>query len=302
MKKLIEYFFLLIIGIAIFSCDSGKNKEAEAFLESLDSVSIETPAISEEVISSLMEQIPSPLEISVLLKESGAGYDKSILNSYDNSSNYHTSSLKAINLGIYGADLGYTNVFEENLEGLKYLRTVKGLADDLRIGQFFDLETIGRLATSSNNLDSLLMLTTKNFNSINQYLQTQRRANLSVLLLAGGWLEALHITCQVASKNPENAELNEKIGEQKITLESIMLLLSFFSETNEDIKLLMKDMTNLKNVFDKVEIIYTYEESTVEIVDGVMVIKDNSSSTINITNSIVEEITNSTKEIRSKFI
>ncbi|MCZ6898907.1 MAG: hypothetical protein O7F74_01585, partial [Bacteroidetes bacterium] len=65
MKKLIGYFFLLNIGIAIYSCDSGKNKEAEAFLESLDSVSVETPEISEEIISSLMAQIPSPLEISV---------------------------------------------------------------------------------------------------------------------------------------------------------------------------------------------------------------------------------------------
>ena len=301
MKKLIGYFFLLIIVVVIYSCNSGKNKEAEAFLEDLDSVSIETPEISEEVITSLMAQIPSPLEISVLLKESGVGYDKSILNSYDNSSNYLTSSQKAINLGIYGTDLGYTNVFEENLEGLKYLNTVKGLADDLRIGQFFDLETIGRLATSSKNLDSLLMLTTKNFNSINHYLQTQRRANLSVLLLTGGWLEALHITCQVVSKNP-NTDLNEKIGEQKITLESIMLLLSFFAETNDDIKSLLEDMTSLKSVFDKVEIVYTYQESTVEIVDGVMVIKDNSSSTINITDEIVEEITNSTKELRSKFI
>ena len=82
MKRLIEYFFLLIMVITIYSCDSGKNKEAEAFLENLDSVRIETPEISEEVISSLMEQIPSPLEIAVLLKESGVGYDKSILNSY----------------------------------------------------------------------------------------------------------------------------------------------------------------------------------------------------------------------------
>ncbi len=64
----------------------------------------------------------------------------------------------------------------------------------------------------------------------------------------------------------------------------------------------MEDMSRLKNIYDKVEIIYTYEESTIEIVDGVMVIKDNSSSTINITNEIVEEITNSTKELRSKFI
>ena len=79
---------------------------------------------------------------------------------------------------MYGTDLGYTNIYEQNQDGVKYMASIKELADGLNIGQFFDIETIGRLATNSKNLDSLLLITTQNFNSINHYLQTQNRSNL----------------------------------------------------------------------------------------------------------------------------
>src|SRR5690606_2455258 len=224
----------------------------------------------------ILQQIPSPLEISVLLKEAGKKYNSSYLNSPDNLPKYNSNFKKALNLGIYGADLGYTNIYEQNQDGLKYISSIKSLADGLSIGQFFDIETIGRLASNSKNLDSLLLITTQNFNSINHYLQTQSRANLSVLLLTGGWIEALHIVCEVAALNPENKELQETIGQQKIILENIMLLLSFYKDRDPNMALLLEDMMELQKVFEKVNITYTYKESTFEIVDGVMVIKDNS--------------------------
>jgi hypothetical protein len=60
-------------------------------------------------------------------------------------------------------------------------------------------------------------------------------------------------------------------------------------------------MEQLKSAYDKVEISYTYKESTMQIVDGVAVIKDNSSTTINITPQNVEEIKNVTNSIREKI-
>jgi hypothetical protein len=223
---------LLLIGLlALFltACGSGKKPDEQAFLNSLDSAK-SGPTIDEEVINSILQQIPSPLEISVLLKESGTKYNASILNSADNLSKYNSNYKKALNLGVYGTDLGYTNIYEQNKDGIKYLSAIKSLADGLNIGQFFDIETIGHLAANSKNLDSLLLITTQNFNSINHYLQTQSRANLSVLLLIGGWVEAMQITCQVAAKDVKNKELQEKIGEQKIILEQIVLLLSFYKD------------------------------------------------------------------------
>jgi hypothetical protein len=182
------------------------------------------------------------------------------------------------------------------------MAAIKEIADGLNIGQFFDIETIGRLATNSKNLDSLLLITTQNFNTINHYLQEQNRANLSVLFLTGGWLEALHITCEVSKANPENRQLQETIGEQKIILENIKLLLSFYKDTDANMASLLADMDELQKAFDKVIITYTYKESTFEIVDGVMQIKDNSSSTIQITPEDIENIRTLTSSIRNKII
>lgn len=290
-----------LVALFLWSCGGGKKPDDQAFLNSLEDSTKKGPTIDEEVINSILQQIPSPLEISVLLKESGTRYNVGILNTADNLSKYNSNYKKALNLGVYGTDLGYTNIYEKNEDGIKYLSSIKSLADGLNIGQFFDVETIGRLATNSKNLDSLLLITTQNFNSINHYLQTQSRANLSVLLLTGGWVEAMQITCQVASKDPKNKELMEKIGEQKIILEQIVLLLGFYKD-DTNMASLLKDMGDLKTAFDKINILYTYKESSMEIVDGVAVIKDNSTTTIQITEEDVRNITSLINSIRSKII
>ncbi|HEY0739847.1 MAG TPA: hypothetical protein VGD40_00245 [Chryseosolibacter sp.] len=290
----------LVVAILSTSCGSG-NKEAE-FVAGLDTAQSVGPTIDAQVIGQILQGIPAPLEISVLLKESGKKYNGAFLNSPDNLSKYNSNYKRALNLGIYGTDLGYTNIYEQNQDGIKYMGSISELANGLNIGQFFEGETIARLATNSKNLDSLLLITTQNFNSINQFLQTQDRANLSVLLLTGGWVEALHILCEVAKSNPTNKELQETIGEQKIILENIMLLLSFYKESDPNMASLLTDMEELKKSYDKVNITYTYKESTFEVVDGVMVIKDNSTSTIDITPKDVEDISSITKNIRSKII
>lgn len=290
-----------LFALVLAACSSGKKTDEQAFLETLDSAKNEGPTISEAVIGDILQQIPSPLEISVLLKEAGKKYNSSYLNSPDNLPKYNSNFKKALNLGIYGTDLGYTNIYEQNQDGVKYISSIKSLADGLNIGQFFDIETIGRLATNSKNLDSLLLITTQNFNSINHYLQTQGRANLSVLLLTGGWLEAVHITCNVAANDPTNKELQEKIGEQKVILENIMLLLSFYQEIDQNMASLLNDMKQLQAAFEKVNITYTYKESSFEIVDGVMVIKDNSTTTIDITPEDIDSIRSITSSIRTKI-
>ncbi|MGC3948057.1 MAG: hypothetical protein QM762_26705 [Chryseolinea sp.] len=296
---------IVVLGVLVAlmtACGSEKKTDEQAFLEGLDSAKTGGPSISEGVIGDVLQRIPAPLEISVLLKESGKKYNGSYLNSPDNTSKYNSNYKKALNLGVYGTDLGYTNIYEQNNDGVKYMGSIKSLADGLNIGQFFDIETIGRLATNSKNLDSLLLITTQNFNSINHYLQTQDRSNLSVLFLTGGWLEALHILCEVAGANPTNKELQETIGEQKIILENIMLLLSFYKDSDPNMAALLTDVEELKKAFDKVKVTYTYKESTFEIVDGVMVIKDNSSSTIEITPEDVNNIKSITTGIRNKVI
>lgn len=297
MRKISSLFLVLIV----FACGPGKKSDEQVFLDSLDNLTLDAPMISEEVIADIIQQVPSPLEISYLLKDAGTQYDFDLLNSPNNSSNYNSNFSKAINLGIYGTDLGYANIYEENQDAILYLNSIKGLANDLSIGQFFDFGTIARLATNSKNLDSLLLITTQNFNNINGYLQENQRSNLSVLILTGGWLEALHITCQVAEKNPGNEKLIEKIGEQKIILDNIKLMLGFYTQ-DPNIADFHKNILALEKTFEQIEIIYTYAEPTMEEVNGILMVKDNSTTTINITMENVEEIKQQVISIREKVI
>jgi len=295
---------ILIAGLSLvlfMGCSSGNKSEEQAFVDALDNSEVEYQVISGEV-NDILLRIPSPLEISVMLKESGKKYNVAFLNSPDNISRYNTNYKRALNLGIYGTDLGYTNIYEQSQDGIKYMSTIKDLANELNIGQFFDLETIGRLVSNSNNLDSLLLITTQNFNSINQYLQNQNRSHLSVLFLTGGWLEALHITCEVAKTNPDNSQLEETIGGQKIILDNILNLLSFYKANDRNMAALFADMQALKKAFDKVTITRVYKPSTYEVIEGVMVVKDNSSSTIEITRSDIENIRSIAQSIRTKII
>ena len=297
MRKISSLFLVLII----YACGPGQKSDEQAFLDSLNNLTLDGPMISDEVIADIIQLVPSPLEISYLLKDAGTQYDFNILNTPSNVSNYNSNFNKALNLGIYGTDLGYANIYEENQDAILYLNSIKGLANDLSIGQFFDFTTIARLATNSKNLDSLLLITTQNFNNINGYLQENQRSNLSVLILTGGWLEALHITCQVAEKDPGNEQLIEKIGEQKIILDNIKLMLGFYTK-DPYIADLHTRILELEKAFSQIEIIRTYAEPTMEEVNGILVVTDNSTTTVNITDENVNTIRKEVISIREKII
>jgi hypothetical protein len=298
MKKLL-YGFIAVLLLNT-GCDSGNKSQDSNVAKELDSAVTEGPKLSNEVLRDLIQSIPSPLEISMLIKETGAGYSKGALNSTSNIGTYNTNYKRALNLGVYGTDLGYTNLYSQSQDGVYYMNAVRDMANGLNIGQFFDFSTIKRLATNSNDLDSLLMITTSNFQNINTHLQEKNRSNLSVLILTGGWLEALHLTCKVVENKP-NPQLKEKVGEQKIILERIMLLLSVY-EKDANIRALSKDLNELQQAFNEIEIQYTYQESELQEVDGIMMMVDKSTSTVYITDEQLANIAQITNKIRNKII
>lgn len=258
------------------------------------------PKIDKEALASIFQSIPSPLEISFLIKDLGSNYNENYLNPTSNVGQYNTSYKKALNLGIYGADLAYANIYNNMSDGLNYLGAVSELADDLSIGQFFEGETIRGLMKNNENLDSLLIITTSNFEKINLYLQNQNREQISALLLTGGWLEGLHLINQVYQETPDN-ELRDRIGEQKEVLEQLLQLLNYY-KSDSNISKLLGQLQRLKDIFDKVTITVTEGEGSFQEVDGIMMYVDNSTTTININDEQVKNIREVTDSIREQII
>ena len=295
-------FYTILLSIVLVACGSNKKPDLEEVENTLATEEAQYPEISSENIESILSSIPHPLELAVHVQESGIEYNADYLNSTDNYSNYNTSNQKALNLGIYGADLGYTNIYSQIQDGLDYLTVLTKLSDDLNIGQFLDFKTLRRLTDDGSNLDSLLMITNQNFDRINNHFVEQNNASLSTLLLTGGWLEALHITNQVTLTQMDNKDLRERIGEQKIVLDNIILLLTVYSEHDNAIADLLTDMKRLEKAYESVTIIYKYEESTSEVVDGILEIVSNSTSEVKITDEDITVISAIVEEVRDKII
>lgn len=300
MKKIL---IALLFAAGIVGCnstDTEKKADTSTSNDSMGTDDSENIDISAEAMEDIIRAVPSPIEISSLIKESGAKYNKDILNNVESAKNYSTSFKKAINLGIYGADLGYVNIYNEAQAIVLYLSAVKQLAEDLKVGQFFDFETIKRLSENTSNMDSILYITTSDFDKMDVYLREKKRRNISVAILSGGWVEAVYLSTQI-TKSFKSDLLKERIGEQKITLNEIILLLTVFKD-DPNFTSFMNDLVDLKQIFDKVEITYTYEEPVTKEVNGVLEIQDKSSSKVIISPEQLAAITDKIAELRNKLI
>lgn len=299
MRKIILF---TILATVLLACGEKSEKSGKDLLndEKKSEKTSKAPAISKEVLSDIIKSIPSPLEISFLIKDLNIPYEGKILNNPDNISKYNTNYKQALNLGIYSTDLGYANIYARTQDALNYLTAVKGMADGLKIGQHFDFKTIKKLAATKDNLDSLLLVTNKNLEDINDHLQEKGRPDLTILILTGGWIEALYLTCEVAKKKP-NELLNNRIGDQKIILDQLLLLLSFYDD-NPNIKTLIEQMNRLQKMYENVKITVKTKQATTKVQGDVIEVGGESESIIEFTAKDLDNILNTTKEIRIKII
>lgn len=290
-----------ILALSLLSCGDSKPTTQEDDLEKELNESVEeeenTQAISDSLIQTL-NSIPSPIETAFQIQENGGDYNKTFLNSAGNQENYETTTVQALNLGIYSADLAYINIYKSQ-DVIEYLTVVSKISQDLGIGKFFDLQSMSQLVKHDDNLDSLLQLTTDNFEMINKHLQEQEQSHLSVLMLTGGWLEGLHLINSVYKEKPSE-QLKERIGEQKIVLDQLVSLLGHFKDKNPTITDLFNKISELNAIFLEVKI-ERIESNEVEYIfeDGLRIAVPKSTSKIIITDEQISQIISLVNSTRS---
>jgi hypothetical protein len=245
LKQLIyPLIFAGIFSALLSSCAEQKPKmvveltEEEKALESFKKASAEK----------IFAYVPSPVEIALILKDAGAKYDFSILNPIENKDRYATIKSKALNLGIYGADLSYVAVFDKSQEAMLYLTATKKLADDLGITNAFDEEKVSRIEENLNNRDSLLILIADTYWESEEYLKENERQSVSAYMIAGGWIEGLYLGTQIEHnlrKSEANKEFMQRLAEQKTSLESLIELLEAYNLDDPDMILNLKSLYEL---------------------------------------------------------
>jgi len=184
-------FFLILMMIICYSCRNSSEKKAEFVFPEEDSVPLsEAQKLSPEAIADISRNISSPVEIANLLQMLEVPFSQNYVASSIDANKQGTSFDKALKLGILGADLGYLNMYEKTGSSLDVLSSIRKIADDIRVGQFFDFESIKRLSQSRSNLDSLLFISIDSYTSIDNYLRENDRGQLSALMIIGCGLKA----------------------------------------------------------------------------------------------------------------
>ena len=282
-----------MITCSLFACSSESTDKTK---ETADSVSAtETKAPKEP---NIFYSVPSPIQLGQLLQKAGATYDKKVLNSLDNVSSYSTANSKALNLGVYGADLSYSAVFNQTQETMSYLTNSKKLAEELCITSSFSAEMMKRMEKNEGNKDSLLQIISELFLSSNEALKENDQSNVSVLVLAGGFIEGMYVGTQTAKTIKDNDAIYKRIAELRGSLNNLIMLVATVNDS--DVSDILSDLKSIKALYgdapatDKTTAKADTTKKIVTIGGG----KSNST----LTKDQMEKITSQVAAIRAKII
>lgn len=270
------------------------NPQAVVTDESIDQIEVDSTRSGLINVGGTLFSIPSPIQTAMLIKESGARYDNALLNNPRNVQNYTSRTQKALNLGVYGADLGYATVFNDNEAAVKYMTVVEKLAADLEVTGALDRNLLKRLANNTGNQDSMLILTSNFFRAGDAYLKDNDRADIAALILCGGWVEAAYFTGREAANG--NLPARTRLAEQRLAIENLHGVLSRLSM--EEVKPLIGDIEELKTLYSQVEYAYQYERP--ETYPDQQITFINSSSSASMADSTLQQINDRLVALRTK--
>lgn len=282
-------------AIFMVGCVSDVKKEESS---SNEPTPVDSSAMKLMSIGGSMFSIPSPIQTALLIEKSGADYNKGFLNDAKKVATYATNYQKALNLGVYGADVGYVTIYDQSQDAIKYLGVINKLSAELGITGAFDENTIKRFESNFGKRDSMLNLVAVAYRNADAFLKDNDRLNVGALVLAGGWVETLYFSTQIAVKDGDQDVIN-RIGEQKYTLNNIIKMLTpYYNQPEYDV--LVDDLIELAYDFDAIDIQYTYEKPEVDIANKTT--KINSKTEVIITPEHLETIAGKVEKIRNKIV
>jgi hypothetical protein len=251
-------------------------------------------------INNQIFSIPSPIQTALLVKNSGYTYNKQMLNASDNYTKYDTKYKKALNLGIYGADLGYISLYDQTQDALLYLASIEKLATDIGVADVFNAGLVKRFQQNMGKQDSLLAMVSEAFGKSDAYFKNNKQNDISSLVLVGGWIESVYFAIQASNSTQGNQkDIIRRIAEQKISLQNMVKMLQPYSNQSPEYSQLIKELSSLSDIFENVEFVYNYIPPTVDAKSKMTTI--NSTSEVKIENGVLKEISDKIIAMRNQI-
>lgn len=237
-------FWILVFTFVLHACKS--NTHSKTSIVEDDLLFEEEDQVTNQDIN---YRIPTPLDMFVLVKSSGAPFIEESLNSPLNKVKYNSTVRRSINFGVYITDLTYCSVYGNFQGSLIYFNSAKEIAVDLGMYEGYGEEMATRINNNLNNIDSLIDISTDSFYQTTNFLDDQGMSDILAMIMVGCWIESSYMAIESVDKFSENNPVVERIADQRFLLENLIELckLNLHSDAMQEV---LDELLDLQEVFD----------------------------------------------------
>lgn len=225
-------------------------------------------------------KIPSPMEMFIFFKKIDSPFLYNKIHKANKYSEYMSVKAKAINFGIYTADLAYCSVFEDVQKTIEYFDVSRKLASSLGLDDGYGEKIANRINKNITNVDSLMDISADSYYSTKQFLEEQGYEYLLGLMLVGGWVEGLYLAIESVDGIDMSNPIVERIADQQVLLDNLLGYL----HNNVNNKLILDVIKDLEPIQEEFDMLYFNDEETI------------------ITKKQFVDISNAVQSLRNKYI
>jgi len=276
-----------LASVALLSCH-GNNSNSANGQNGADTLTKATAKVADADQDSETYLLPSPLQIASIFKNSGLTYMPGVTAPFKDAAAFSSQFDRALNMGVYSADLSYCILNKQTDDAVKYLNIVKGLSDKLGFGSVFESNAfLTRFQSNMNSTDSLASLIAELQMETDTYLENNKEKYIGVIAFAGAWVESMNTGNAVYEKQ-KSTGVSSRISEQMNILEGLVKLLNKYQASDKNIAGLMAQLKDIKTTYSGFDEVKSYNPD--------------SEQPISLTPDHVTELGKAIQTLRSKFI
>ena len=190
---------LAVVAVLMSGCSGTPQVGSQAKQELRDSAKVKASAYEGAMV---YYSLPSPLEVAYIVENSGINYEPGVLNKTELGVRYSTTKSQAINLGIYGSDLSYSILFNQQQVALKYLDCIKELSSGLDVTDTTSIKKLREMEDNIHDKDKLKKIVAQTFFHSDALLKENSRRPTAIMIVAGMRACISRRSCPTAIRNP----------------------------------------------------------------------------------------------------
>jgi hypothetical protein len=246
MKKIIAGVILPLLMISFTCLASCKDK---ATRKQQKKVELDQKKTIENEIEKNVYPLPTSADVIKMLTELEVAYIAGISNPPENVKNYFSSTERAINLGVYGADLSYVSLYNIQQEVELYLEGIRELSNLLSMSKIYNEELYNNIKMNFDNKNELVKILTSAFNDTYLFLNENDQQPLALLVVGGAWVEGMYLTTHVSEAAYQVAGISRVLLEQKKSFELFLEITQPYSN-DPFVSDFVKKLDPIKKVYE----------------------------------------------------